>query len=362
MLARALALCDTVGDDSQRAQMCYGLQSLYVVQAKLEKVQQVSDDLHRLYQRTHGTSPPLVAEMMLTGSRLHLGQLVDASAEFDQMIATHDPTQVQRIEEEQGWNYAVHARAWHAHALWLLGYPQAALRSGHNAVRLARDLAQPFNQALALTYLALLQQLCADGATARSHAEQALAFTTDYKAPYYRAWSAILLSYALACEQPDPSTIALLRESIAAFKATGARVRLPYYLGLLARACGWAGRSEEGLAAIDEGLAESRLHNERWWDAELYRLRGELLLVGGAGPHEAEAAYLRAIEIARAQQARALELRATTSLARLWHTQRRTADARALLAELFSWFTEGFDTPDLQAAQALLAQLSHQNR
>jgi DNA-binding SARP family transcriptional activator len=357
VLTRAMALCDTVGDDTQRVQLCYGLQSLYVVQAKLEKVQLVSDELHRLYQRTPGTSPPLVAGMMLTGSRMHLGRIADASAEFEQMIATHDPTQLQRIVEEQGWNYAVHARAWHAHALWLLGYPQAALRRGHDAMRLARDLPQPFNQAVVAAYLAMLQQLCADEPTARAHAEQALALTTEYKAPYYRAWSAILVSYALACEQPDAPTIAHLRESIAAFKATGARVRLPYYLGLLARVCGRAGRAEEGLAAIDEAMAESRAHNERWWDAELHRLRGQLLLEGGTDAHQAEAAYLRGIEIARTQQARALELRAATSLARLWRTQRRGADAQLLLGDRYSWFTEGFDTPDLQAARSLLAQL-----
>jgi tetratricopeptide (TPR) repeat protein len=198
VLARAQALCDTVGDDAHRVQVCYGLQSLYVVQARLEKVQLLSDDLHALYQRMHGTSPPLIAEMMLTGSRLHLGQIADASAEFEQMIATHDSTQLQRILEEQGWNYAVHARAWHAHALWLLGYPQAALRRGRDAVRLANNLAQPFNQAVTSAYLAMLQQLCADEATARSCAEQALALTTEYKAPYYRAWSAILVSFALA--------------------------------------------------------------------------------------------------------------------------------------------------------------------
>jgi predicted ATPase len=357
VLARALALCDTVGDDTQRAQVCYGLQSLYVVQAKLENVQLVSDDLHRLYQQTQGAPPPLVAEMMLTGSRLHLGRLTDASAEFEQMIATHDPTQLQRIVEEQGWNYAVHARAWHAHALWLLGYPQSALRRGHNAARLAHDLAQPFNQAVAAAYLALLQQLCADDATARAHADQALALTTEYKAPYYRAWSAILVSYALACEQPDAPTIARLRESIAAFTATGARLRLPYYLGLLAHVCGRAGRAEEGLAAINEAMAASRAHSERWWDAELQRLRGELLLDRGADAYEVEAAYLRAMEIASAQQARALELRAVTSLARLWRAQKRADDARRLLDGVYSWFTEGFDTPDLQAAQLLLAQL-----
>src|SRR5262249_28387722 len=142
-------------------------QSVYVGQAKVEKVQLGSDDLHQVYQRTYGTSPPLVAGMMLTGWRLHLRRVADPSEAVEQVIAIHDPTQLQRFVEEQGWNYAVHARAWHAHALWLLGYPQAAHRRGCDAVQLARDLAQPFNQAVAATYLAMLQQFCAPESTAR---------------------------------------------------------------------------------------------------------------------------------------------------------------------------------------------------
>ena len=225
-------------------------------------------------------------------------------------------------------------------------------------MRLARDLGQPFNQAVAATYLAMLQQLCADEATARASAEEALALTSEYKAPYYGAWSAILVNYALACEQPGTLAIANLRESIAAFTASGARLRLPYYLGLLAQVCSRAGRADDGLAAVDEGMAASREHNERWWDAELHRVRGELLLAGGADEDEAEAAYLRALEIARTQQARALELRAATSLARLWRTQGRADDARLLLQNLYSWFTEGLDTMDLLEAKALLDELS----
>jgi predicted ATPase len=295
--------------------------------------------------------------MMVIGSHLHLGRLTDANDQFERMLAEHNPTQLDLLVEEQGWNYAVHGRALHAHTLWLLGYPQSALRRGLDAVQLAHDLGQPFNQALALTYLAMLQQLCADEAAAKARAEEALPFTTEYKAPYYRAWSAILASYALACEQPDGPAIADLREAIAEFKASGARLRLPYYLGLLASVCSRAGRTEDGLAAVEEGMAAARAHNERWWDAELYRLRGELLLGSGADAHEAEAAYLRSIAIARTQQARGLELRTAMSLARLWRASHRADDARQLLGGLFSWFTEGFDTPDLQAARSLLAAL-----
>jgi DNA-binding SARP family transcriptional activator len=357
VLERAMALCDQVGDDAQRAQVFYGLQSLYVVQARLEKVQLASDELRRLYQRTHRAPPPLEAEMMLTGSQLHLGRLVDASERFERMLATDDPTQMQRIVEEQGWNYAVHGRAWHAHALWLQGYPERALARGHEAMRTAEVLGQPFNQALVATYQALLLQLCASEADAHTQAVAALAIATEYKSPYYQAWAAIMCAYAEALAQPALPAVARLHAAIVAFQAGGARLRLPYYLGLLASVSALAGRADAGLAAIDEAMAAARTHSERWWDAELHRLRGDLLRATGAHMGESEAAYLRALAIARSQQTRALELRAATSLARLWLGQGRVDDARQLLGELYAWFTEGFQTPDLQAARALLAEL-----
>jgi DNA-binding SARP family transcriptional activator/predicted ATPase len=354
ILDRALALCDTVGDDVQRAQTLYGLQALYVVQAKLERAQVVSDELQTLYHRSLGTAPPL-ASMALAGTRLHLGRITDANVQFAEIIAAHDPDQLHHLQESQGWDFAVHARAWQAHALWCLGYPQQAQERGLDAVKLAQDLDQPFNQVLASAYLALLQQLRADQADAREHAEQALALASKYQAVYYRAWAGILVSYALALEQPNEERIGRLHGSITEFKASGARLRLPYYLSLLAQVYEKAGRAEEGLAAIDEALSEARTHNERWWDTELHRLRGELLLMQGANASDVEATSLRAIEIARAQQARSLELRATMSLAQLWMAQHRSNDARRRLQDVYSWFTEGFETPDLQVAQLLLA-------
>ncbi len=356
VLDRALALCDTVGDDAQRAQTLYGLQTLYTVQARLERVQMVFDELQTLYQRSLGTVPPF-AGTTLAQVRLHMGRITEANAQFVEIIAAHDPDQLLHLQESQGVNYALHALAYQAHALWCLGYPQQAYNRGLEAVKLAQDLDQPFNQALASAYLALLQQLRADEATAREQAEHAHALARKYEAPYYRAWADILVSYALALEQPDEECIGRLRGSITEFKASGARLRLPYYISLLTHVYGKAGRAEEGLACIDEALAEARTHNERWWDAELHRLRGELLLMHGADASDVEAALLRAIEIARSQQARSLELRATMSLARLWITQNRSDDARHRLKDVYTWFAEGFDTPDLRAARLLLAQL-----
>jgi predicted ATPase/DNA-binding SARP family transcriptional activator len=357
VLDRALALCDMVGDDVQRAQTLYGLQSVYVVQAKLEKVQLVSDEMRTLYQRSLGSEPPPVSGMMLAGARLHLGRIAEANAQFVKMIAAYDPDQLLYYQVSQGWDFAAHARAWQAHALWCLGYPQQALSRGLDAVKRVQDLDQPFNQALVSTYLAILQQLRAGEEIARKHAEEALALSSMFQAPYYRACAAILVSYALALEQPDEERIGRLRSSIAEFKASSARLRLPYYLSLLAHVCKKAGHAEEGLASIDEALVEARAHNERWWDAELHRLRGELLLMRGADASDVEAAMLRAIEIARSQRARSLELRATMSLTRLYIKHHRSADARQQLSDVYAWFTEGFDTPDLQAARLLLAQL-----
>jgi predicted ATPase/DNA-binding SARP family transcriptional activator len=357
VIQRTLPLCDTVGTDEQRADALYGYQSMLVVQAKLDQAQQVAEELGALHERTQRQPPPL-SGMMVSGVWLQMGQFAESFELGERMITAHDLQQSRDQYDTQGWNYAVHARAWHAHALWLLGYPERALHRGLEACELAGALALPFNQALAETYLALLEQLRSDPATARARAEAALALAVEYKAAYYRTWASILVQYARAWDQPDAERLAALREAIAAFTASGARLRLPYYLSLQARICHKLGRPAEGLALLDEALAVSQANNERWWDAEIFRLRGELLRAQGADNDAIEAALARALEIARGQQAKSLELRAAMSLARVWQTHGQTDEARRLLASVYGWFTEGFDTPDLRRVRSLLARLA----
>ncbi len=356
-LYRTLELCDLVGSDEERAQALFVLQSMYAVQAKLDKVPIVFDELQTLYQRLLGAPPPPLTGVILACTLLHMGRITEANQQFVQIFTAQAPDQLLHLQESQGVNYAAYWRAMQSHALWCLGYPEQALSRGLEAVKLVRDLDQPFNQALVSAYLALLQQLGGDEAIAREHAEEALALSTKYQASYYQAWANILVSFARASEQPNEEAIRHLRESISTFTSSGARLRLPYYLSLLARVYGKAGRCGEGLACIDEALSLARAHNERWWDAELHRLRGELLLANGAEVSAVEAAMTRAIEIAQSQQARSLELRATMSLARCCIAQHRCDDASRRLHDLYHWFTEGFDTPDLQAARLLLAEL-----
>jgi tetratricopeptide (TPR) repeat protein len=364
LVDRTLALCDTVGDDTQRMNALFGQESLLVVQARLERAQIVAEELKALYERTHA-SPPPISRMMLGGARMHLGWLREAEDMFEQIILARSPDADQPLEETpgwnfeaQGWNFEVHTRAWQAHALWLLGHPDRAVSRGHEAIQVASDHGQQFNQAVASTYFAVLQQICAEATTARAQAEAALALSIEYKAPYYVLWSEILVRFAVAKEQPTAANISQLRASVTRFQASGARIRLPYYLSLLAQVYALAGSPDEALVTLDEALAESRANNERWWDAELHRLRGELLLARGGDDEAVDLALLRAKEIAEAQEARSLELRAAMSLARHWRNHGRSEDARRLLRGVYDWFSEGFETPDLRSAQALLTELT----
>ncbi len=352
---RALTLCDTVGDKAQRAEALYGFESMLVVQGQLERVQLVNDELHALYESIDGQVPPF-ADMMLVGARLHLGRVSEANETFAHILTTYDVHQARRVQEAQGWNIAVHVRAWRAHALWLLGYPDQARASALEAVQLAQSFEEPFNQALAATYLSLLWQLSASAEESRARAEEALALTTEYKAPYYRAWAEVMAVIAHIPQHSNEGDIASLQAVIDEFKTTGARIRLPYYLAMLADACGRAELPKQGLLAIGDALAQTRVSNEHWWDAELHRIRAELLFAAGLDRLEVDTALSRAVDIARSQQSRSLELRVLITRCQISDEGQQAEQAHRALHDLYAQFTEGFDTPDLQTAKALLAK------
>ena len=356
VLDRCMALSDKIGTPAQRTQVLYGLQSLYLVQGEIARAQLLTEEIVDLSRRPTGAAPPLSAVAMMLGARLVQGRFREAIDEWENLARSLDPQQLRQLQESQGLNYRVITRAWESHALWCVGRPQTALERCGEAIELARDLAQPFNQALAATYLALLQQLRADSATFRRQAEEALRLSNDFEARYYGAWAAILVAYARACDQPRADSIAEMREAIQRFTGSGARLRLPYFLALLADVCLRVHEPEQGLQALEEGMAAARDRGERWWDSELHRLRGDLLLARGAGAADGDAAYRRALDIAHAQEARSLELRAAISLTRLWRTSRRAGEPRRLLGQTLASFSEGLDTPDLVSARALLAR------
>jgi len=248
---------------------------------------------------------------------------------------------------------------WSAWALWLLGYPDQALQMTRDTLQRAQETSHPLTLAYAMTFSATFHQFRRETAPAQALAERALRLATEHAFGFWMAFATTVLGEAV--EPGDIAAgIAQMREGIAAWRATGAELFLPLHLTQLAEAYGKVGQADAGLAALDEALSIVERGGEHMWDADLYRVKGELMLMQGAAASAAEACFHQALEIARRQGAKSYELRAATSLSRLLHTQGKAAEARTLLSEVYGWFTERFDTADLQEAKGLLDTLSRQ--
>jgi predicted ATPase len=244
-----------------------------------------------------------------------------------------------------------------AHSLWFLGYPDQAVVTIQAALDLAQQLAHPLSLTMALRWAAVLYYLRREASLTQAHAQASLETAQEF--PQQEARAMPLQGWALAAMSQGKVGIARIQQGMAASRATGATQNRPDELALLAEVSAQVGQIAEGLEALAEALAILGQSEARLWEAELYRLRGELLLRQTvAAPEEAEVCFQQALAVARRQQAKSWELRAAMSLARLWQQQGRRAEARALLAPIYGWFSEGFDTADLQEAKALLDEWS----
>jgi predicted ATPase len=243
--------------------------------------------------------------------------------------------------------------------LWSLGYPDQALAHTHDGLALATELAHPFSSAAALNGAVLLYQFRREGQEASDHADAAITLSTEQGFALYLAMGTIMRGWAVTTQGQDEEGLRQLRHGLTAWRASGAESFVPYYLSLLAEGHARLGQVEAGLAVLQEGWEVMERTGEHVWHAEMSRLKGTLLLQQqGQVQAEAEACFQQAIAVAQQQRAKSWELRAATSLARLWQSQGKTVEARQLLAPVYDWFTEGFDTADLQEAKTLLEELT----
>ncbi|MBI3801947.1 MAG: hypothetical protein HY268_33875, partial [Deltaproteobacteria bacterium] len=263
--------------------------------------------------------------------------------------------------------------AYLAWTLWYRGYSDQALQRISAALTLAQELSHPLSLAIALTFSAWLHQYRQERQAAQEQAEALIALCTDQGFPYWLAMGILIRGWALAAQGQETEGIAQICQALSALPTTGTELDQPYFFTLLAEAYGKVGQAEKGLTVLAEALVTVEKTRERVYEAELYRLKGELSRqsevrspksevpntqhLTPSPQSEAEACFLKAIEIARHQQAKSLELRAVMSLSRLWQIQGRQKEAHEMLAEIYGWFTEGFDTQDLQEAKALLEEL-----
>jgi class 3 adenylate cyclase/predicted ATPase len=363
--ARALELCRQVGATPQLFEVLMGLCIFYQGRAEFETARELADELLRLAQ-SMGDPTLLVWAHNTMGYIVHLvGELRLAQSHLEQSLALYDPQQ----HRAYGFVFdpGVDGLCMLAQVLQMLGYPDQARKRSQEALALARELAHPFSLTAALREAATVHRWRGEQQLAQALQEEGVTLCREQGFSQELAQGMVLHGRDLVRQGQGEAGIAQMRQGLAALRATGTETELPWLLSMLAAACGNSGRAEEGLRLVDEALAMVHRTGKRLDEAGLYRLKGELLLKsrseslapgGQSLESEIEGCFRQALEVARHQQAKSFELRAAMSLSRLWQQQGKRHEAYELLAPIYGWFTEGFDTADLQEAKALLEALA----
>jgi predicted ATPase len=356
---RARRLCRQTGSTSQLCQVLGELSLHYYVRAEHQKSRQMAEESLSLAQQAGDPVLVAIGHWYVGVVLFALGEYREARAHLHQTMSFYDSQRCHRsIVFLRGSDVGVSAMAYDACCLWCLGYPEQALSRSQEALALARELDHPFSLVDVLCYAGcMLNEMRRDAQALKEDAEEMVRLSDEMS---LRAWLPLGTCFggaALAVLGQVQEGMAQMREGMAACQSRDVELYLPKTLCSLAEAQAKAGHPEEGLITLAGALALVEETDERHWEAELYRLKGELLLAQG-NDAQAEASLEKAIQVAQHQQAKSWELRATVSLARLWQKQGRIDEARQMLAEIYGWFTEGFDTLDLQEARALLEELS----
>ena len=372
---RARELCQQVGETPQLFPVLFGLQQYYLGR-EIRSARELGEQLLGLAQRHQDSTLLLVAHNGLGCALAFLGEMASGRVHLEQSIALYNPHEHRSLAFlYAGFDPGVDSASHVAHVLWLLGYPDQALKRSHEALLWAQELSHPYSLAHGLGLAAVVHQLRRERHAVQERADAVVALSREQGFAWESAQGTILQGWILIEQGQKEEGLAKMRQGLAAYRATGAELWQPYFLALLAEGYRKGGRPKEGLSVLSEALAQVDKTEERNYEAELYRLKGALLLqqFKGQGSQldvksssecevrrsesEAEECFLKAIEIARRQQAKSLELRATVSLARLWQRQEKHHAAHDTLSKIYGWFTEGFDTADLQEAKALLETL-----
>jgi class 3 adenylate cyclase/predicted ATPase len=361
--SRARELCQQVGETPRLFSVLYGLWGFYEVRAEHTIAHELGERCLSLSQQVHDPALVLESHAALGQTLFLLGELTKARVHLEQSIALYDPERYRSHAFLYGHDPGMQCLAHAAFVLWHLGYPDQAVKRMHEALTLAQDLSHPHTLAFALFLAAETHYLWRDEQTAQERTTALIALAREQEFPFWLAAGIILQGWALVRQGQGEEGITQMRHGLAAYQATGAEIVRIWFLLLVAEAYGKVGQDEEGLTILAEALGAIKRTGEHIFEAELYQLKGTLTLRSKVQDpksqvKDAEACFHRALDIARQQQAKSLELRAVMSLSRLWQHQGKKDEARQLLAEIYGWFTEGFDTKDLQEAKALLEELS----
>jgi predicted ATPase len=331
---------------------------------ELKTARALAQQCLELARRIQDPALLLEANRMVGETAFHRGMLGEAREYLERSRTLYDPRQHRAHAALYGQDPGVALLAHGSLTLWHLGYPDQALKWSQEALAQAQDASHPFSMVFALEYASILHQLRGEGEAALERAEAAIALSGEQRFGMWLAMAGILRAWALVERGEAAAGIAGIRQGLADYRDWGSELFTPYFLTLLARALRRVGESEAALDALDEALQTGERTEGRVWEAECYRVKGELLqeapaeAVSGRDRGDAEASLRQAVAVARQHGARSLELRAAMTLCTTWSRQGKKADARQLLAEPYRWFTEGFGTADLRQAASLLESVS----
>ena len=353
---RARELWKRLGSPSEFLQVPHGLSRYHAFRGELDLALSLDEDVLRLSHQRSDIVGLVLGHLSSGRNQFIGGRFASSRSHFEEVLALYDPITHNSLVHQVGSHPQMPTQAFLGVAFFCLGYPDEALARISGAIAEARKMAHPPSLAMCFGHGARLLSLQGNNAVLSDWVDQFEAMATEQGFPVWRAEAAIYRGWTKIRDGDVAQGISLLRSGSAAYGATGAVQWMPHHLALLARACAIAGQVEEALTQLDEALNMVERTGERWLTAELNRHKGQLLLRQGH-PEAAEELYRKALSIAEGQDAKLWELRAAVSLARLRRDQGPRAEARELLAPIYDWFTEGFDTPDLKEAKALLDEL-----
>jgi DNA-binding winged helix-turn-helix (wHTH) protein/predicted ATPase len=352
---RARVLCDRLGDRPEIAQVLWGLWTFTILRANLTAAIDIASEFLQLAGRLSYSGMAMRGHWALEVTFTHRGEFPLAVEHFEKALSLYLPDRHRDDAFLFALDPGVAMRCFAAWSLWFCGRPAESLVRMQEALTQARELSEPHSLAHALGFAAMLHQFRRERQATLEYADAALALSTEHGLVLYQAIGTVLRGWALVGDSDNEDAIRQVRQGLAAWLSTGAQLMRPHILGLLAEALLAASHTEEGLEVVDEALAIIGATGERCFEAELYRLKGELLLTSDSSAIDAaEGSFLQALATAREQRARAVELRAAMSLVRLTESHGRRHSALALIQPILESFTEGLDTLEVAEAQALL--------
>jgi len=362
LYAHAYALCQQINDVPRLFHILAGLRRFYSTKGEFQMAQSIAVRLHHLAQQSH--DPKQLTESYFSQGLVsfYLGDFSMCHDYLERALFQEAPQPYSAAPASGRLTPRGDGRGgclgYMGCALWGLGYPDQAILRSEAAIHYAEQQGLPGAHALALLFAACLRQFRREAIATQRLAETMMTLATDYSLGQWVGQSMILHGWAITLQGEGQAGIHQMRDGIVTMETTGAEALIPYYMSLLAEAYGNMAQPEIGLDVLERSFEIVDKNDERWYISDLYRLKGDLLLrLSLENQNEASVCFYQSLDLARRREAKSLELRAAISQSRLWRQQGKHDNARQALSEVYNWFTEGFDTSDLQEARAILEGL-----